>query len=582
MGQYGARGMASAGRTFTEIVKHYYSGITLTTRSVEDIRVLVEESADVIMTSQAPFTASWAAGGMIFTTDATWKFVRVRISGSTYSIDRAASSGGPWTGVSSGTSYVVFSPGSARLELVFDSGKVRLYDGQMIARVGGADAKMRAINQLLLEDYLKGVVPREMPASWPAEALKAQSVAARSYSVHKKNSARANGTMFDICATTSCQVYGGAGWRSSPGATFNNDQNSATNAAIAATARQVAVYGSSPILAEYSSSTGGYTAPGSVAYEKAVPDPGDAGSPHHNWTASVRVSEIEARWPSIGRLVAVQVTKRNGYGDWGGRVTELRLTGTSANVTMSGHAFRGAFAWPDRSSGVRSDWFNVRSLVPGGVGVRRDNTWFLRTDTGTIGFAWGRATDRPVVGDWDGNGTDTVGVVRGNIWFLDNNNDGHTDRTVSWGRSTDRPVVGDWDGDGDDTPGLVRGNVWYLDVDGNGRTDRVVTWGRSTDVPVAGDWDGNRTDTPGLVRGGQWFLDNGFDGHADIAFPFGRPTDRPVVGDWNRNGTDTAGVTRGNLWFLDNANDGSGADVSFSFGRSTDVPLVGDWMGVSP
>jgi hypothetical protein len=82
----------------------------------------------------------------------------------------------------------------------------------------------------------------------------------------------------------------------------------------------------------------------------------------------------------------------------------------------------------------------------------------LTADSGTVVFAFGRAGDRPVVGDWDGDGVDTVGVVRGNTWYLSNQVLGGGSATVvlNFGSGRDRPIVGDWNGDGVDTPGIVR------------------------------------------------------------------------------------------------------------------------------
>jgi SpoIID/LytB domain protein len=580
MGQYGARGKAEAGKTFDQILSAYYSGVTMGTRAAEDIRVLVEESQDVVLTSQGTFSVAWQSGGAVGTSDDTYRFFRVRKSGSGYAVDRATQASGPWATLGTSSSYAIATPASGSLiEVVLDSGKVRIYRGSIEARVGGTENLMRAINVLTVEYYVNAVVPNEMPSSWPAEALKAQSVAARTYGIYKKIGARASGTMFDICATTSCQVYSGFGWRPAPDGTLNKEETAATASAISATAGKVLLYNGSPILAEYSSSTGGYTAPGSVPYEKAVPDPEDAVSPNHSWTASVAVSSIEARWPAIGRLVSIDVTKRNGYGDWGGRVLELRLTGTQSSVTISGSSFSGAFEWPSRSDGLRSSWFRIGDVIPGVVGLHRDASWYLHRPGATTSFVFGRASDKPITGDWDGNGTATVGLFREGLWYLDNNNDGHSDRSFAFGRSTDKPVTGDWNNDKKTTVGVVRGNLWYLDDGNDGHSDRTIAFGRSTDTPLTGDWDGNGTTTIGVFRGGVWYLDNNNDGRADLAFAYGSPTDKAITGDWDGNATTTVGVVRGNLWLLRNANASGDFDLSFAFGRSTDQPITGDWDG---
>lgn len=383
LGQWGAKGMAASGKTYTQIVTHYYTGISIGTRSAsEDIRVLVEDaSPDVIVTSGSPFTIAWSNGNVIATSNATYDFFRVRWDGSVHRVEKSSSHTGPWTAVASGSSYVVMSPGSNLLELVLDSRSVKLYRGKIIARA--AYSKMRAINQLTVQQYLYGVVPREMPASWPAEALKSQALAARTYAVYKKDAARAGGQSFDICATTACQVYGGYGGRSTPGGSLTILESSTTNSAIDTTAGKVMLYGGRPILAEYSSSTGGYSAPGSVPYQRAVPDPGDAGSPNHDWTAKLTVSRLESHFPTIGRLVDVRITRRNGFGDMGGRVLSMELRGTAGTKTITGNDLRGEYSWPTWPDGIRSNWFTV-SYWRGTISSVPSQLSVLGGDTGSL------------------------------------------------------------------------------------------------------------------------------------------------------------------------------------------------------
>jgi len=187
--------------------------------------------------------------------------------------------------------------------------------------------------------------------------------------------------------TTACQSYGGYAWKTSPTATKTMLEYASSNAAVDATAGIVLLYGGKPIAAEYSSSTGGYTATGSVGYEKAVPDPADSISPHHDWQTQLRPSQVEAKWPAIGRLVDIVVTKRNGYGDWGGRVVQMDLVGTSSTVTVSGATFRSAF-------GLQSDWFRplyydaAIANVPSTVSVSQGTTSLLNVQVKNTGTIW--------------------------------------------------------------------------------------------------------------------------------------------------------------------------------------------------
>jgi hypothetical protein len=220
--------------------------------------------------------------------------------------------------------------------------------------------------------------------------------------------------------------------------------------------------------------------------------------------------------------------------------------------------------WAPSGDPMAGDWDGDGTETPGFV---RGNVWYLNDgfdDDPEHSFAYGSSTDRKIVGDWDGDGTATPGIVRGNRWYLNDNFDPYADQIFDFGRPGDKPVVGDWDGNGSDTPGIVRGNVWYLNNGFGPNASKVFPFGYSTDVPVAGDWDGNGSDTPGIVRGSVWYLNNGFGPNASVAFGFGSSTDLPVVGDWDGAGGATAGVVRTTSWLLRNANSAGAPDVVFS------------------
>lgn len=89
-------------------------------------------------------------------------------------------------------------------------------------------------------------------------------------------------------------------------------------------------------------------------------------------------------------------------------------------------------------------------------------------------------------------------------WHLRNSNTGGAANTVvTYGVGRDRPVTGDWDGDGDDTLGLVRGDTWLLKNSiAGGNADITFGYGSAsfTELPVVGDWDGNGTYTPAVLR----------------------------------------------------------------------------------
>ena len=194
---------------------------------------------------------------------------------------------------------------------------------------------------------------------------------------------------------------------------------------------------------------------------------------------------------------------------------------------------------------------------------------------GSLGSVVG---DVPVTGDWDGNGTTTIGVFRGGVWFLRNsNNGGGVDATFGFGAGEDVPVTGDWDGDGTSTIGVYRKGTWYLrNSNSPGPPDEVFGWGSPEDVPVAGDWDGDGTTTIGVYRGGTWFQRNSNSGGGvDASFGWGGGNDIPLTGDWDGNGATTIGVRRVDSFLLRAANAGGPVDAAFAWGLASRV-VAGD------
>ncbi len=124
-------------------------------------------------------------------------------------------------------------------------------------------------------------------------------------------------------------------------------------------------------------------------------------------------------------------------------------------------------------------------------------------------FHYGTPRDIPVVGDFNGDGTDTIAVFSAGTWYEDVNGDGKwtkADKSVQFGEPGDVPVVGDFNGDGIDEIGVYRGGVFYLDTNGNGKIDgqdQVIQLGEAGDVPVVGDWDGDGRDEVGVYRDGE-------------------------------------------------------------------------------
>jgi hypothetical protein len=202
-----------------------------------------------------------------------------------------------------------------------------------------------------------------------------------------------------------------------------------------------------------------------------------------------------------------------------------------------------------------------------------------------VAINYGLPRDYPVVGDWDGNGTATIGVYRNGWFYLRNSNTiGFADMTFSFGLPGDQPVAGDWDGDGKDTIGLYRNGRFFLrNSNSTGDPDMSFSLGIPGDVGIAGDWDGDGRDTTGVFRpmnGALYLKFKNETGFADLQINYGIGGDKPVVGDWDNDGIDTIGVYRNGQFMLRNSNTIGFAEIVFALGIPGDMPIAGNWDGL--
>jgi hypothetical protein len=227
----------------------------------------------------------------------------------------------------------------------------------------------------------------------------------------------------------------------------------------------------------------------------------------------------------------------------------------------------------------------------------RDTTGVFRPSNGalylknsnTTGFAdvainYGLPGDYPVVGDWDGNGTATIGIYRNGSFYLRNSNTiGFADIVFPFGAPGDQPIAGDWNGDGKDSIGVYRsstGTFYLRNSNSAGAPQMSFALGIPGDVGIAGDWNGDGKDTTGVFRpsNGALYLKNAnSSGFADIQINYGLPGDRPVTGDWNNDGKDTIGIYRNGTFYLRNSNTIGFADIVFALGIPGDMPIAGNW-----
>ena len=195
---------------------------------------------------------------------------------------------------------------------------------------------------------------------------------------------------------------------------------------------------------------------------------------------------------------------------------------------------------------------------------------------------YGKSTDEVLVGDWDGDGVDTLCVRRGNTYYFKNSiASGSADEVISYGKSTDEVLVGDWDGDGVDTLCVRRGNKYYFKNSiSDGDADKVIVYGKSTDEVLVGDWNGDGIDTLCVRRGSRYYFSNSIvTGTADVTVNYGGETDEALAGDWNGDGTDTLCVRSGNQYSFKYSISGGSPDQTILYGKSADEVYVGDWNG---
>ncbi len=347
MSQYGAEGAARAGLGYRDIIDFYYAGTEWGTAG-GPIRVLVsgDTTDDVVVVARKGLlvknTATREKWALPDNGASQWRLIANKANRTVVSHRTGT---GVWRRLMTFAGDGEFSAKGAPITLVTPSRSVA-YRGRIRAAspVPGSTAR-DTVNVLGLDRYVRGVVPLEIPATWSPEAVRAQAVAARTYASYERAHPRAR--HYQVCDTTSCQVYGG-----------RSAEHPAADAAIAATAGQALTVGGEPAFTQFASSNGGWSAAGSVPYLAAREDPYDgwAGNPVHAWTKQLTDATFEAEWPKIGNLTQLVVDTRDGNGEWGGRVHDLTIVGDQGSVTVSGDTARSVL-------GLRSTWFTFGQVT---------------------------------------------------------------------------------------------------------------------------------------------------------------------------------------------------------------------------
>lgn len=355
LSQYGARGAAEKGLSAKQIL-HFYYPHTKYGQKRGKIGVLITEDTDgkTAVLPRSGLRVRQVHGNQKYTLPTTGKYAKVtqwRMSGGAGRNVHIAFKTGSWhvwKTMPSDAEFVDKKP----ITLVLPGGNV-VYRGMIQSRIppdGTTTLSRVTINQVSLESYLQGVVPREMPALWPGAALQAQAIAARTYAAfaarHSPNK------MWGVCDSSACQVYGG-----------RSAEIKLSDAAVAKTKGQILLYHGVPAYTQYGSSDGGWTSKlAGHPFLPAKSDPYEKGSgnPFQNWKSKVKVKKIEKAWPTLGKLRSISIDQRDGNGQWGGRVLQMTLHGSSGDVDF-GHSDNptrtiGTFT---STLGLRSAWFNI-------------------------------------------------------------------------------------------------------------------------------------------------------------------------------------------------------------------------------
>jgi stage II sporulation protein D len=349
MSQYGAKGAAEAGESVSEIVGFYYPGTTPSQFSGH-VKVLITADNDnttVVLPRAGLNVRDLASKQKWKLPDNGAKSWRLAVSPGGVSVVSYLTDS--WHRYLALTGDGEFTAWGQPITLVLPSGSTVAYRGALRSLRPASDAITRdTVNVLRIDNYVKGVIPREMPASWSPAAVQAQAIAARTYASYEMQHPLS--TTYQICDTTSCQVYGGY-----------TAEDSRSNAAVDATAGQVLTYDGEPAFTQFSSSNGGWSAAGSVPYLVAKEDDFEAesGNPNLNWTVKVDAAVIERRFPRLGNLKGITISRNAAYAD-GGRASSLVLVGSKdgakTSVTVSGDAFRSVM-------GLKSTWFDLTAAA---------------------------------------------------------------------------------------------------------------------------------------------------------------------------------------------------------------------------
>jgi stage II sporulation protein D len=213
-----------------------------------------------------------------------------------------------------------------------------------------AQSDVTIINELPLDQYLYSVVPSEVPPTWHIEALKAQAVAARNYTLVTMGRHSAQG--FDLCSGEHCQAYNGMG-----------QENIKTTEAVDCTKGKLLTYNDKLVSTYFHSSSGGHTEDienvwgGSLPYIKGVDDQYGLGSPYDAWTFDMDKTALKEKLTlaniDLGEIIDIRIMEVSSFG----RVTKLEIKGTKETRIFEREKIRNIIG----TRTLKSIWYKLKT-----------------------------------------------------------------------------------------------------------------------------------------------------------------------------------------------------------------------------
>jgi stage II sporulation protein D len=217
----------------------------------------------------------------------------------------------------------------------------KAYDGGVSIRKSAGG--LLVVNEIGVEEYLRGVVPSEMPAAWPVEALKAQAVISRTYALYQKEQRATHD--YDLASTVLDQVYSGAGVG-----------DSRTSEAIEKTRGEVLTYEGELALTFFHSTSAGQTENAADHWDVSFPYlvgascPLDQASPYYRWERRFAREEVARRIRAYGYRVGDLVAIRPVQWSQAGRLLKIRVVHDEGDLVLHGDHFRQAIGYRDLPS----------------------------------------------------------------------------------------------------------------------------------------------------------------------------------------------------------------------------------------